>query len=250
VNARALPTRRDEAWRYSDLDALAEVWPSGVVSETIVVPAGESLARTIVADAAQPVSVRDIAVTLADGARLDLHMLNLGGRYGRIALDVTLGDGAHFELGAAQVAGGKTTLEIVTRVRHAAPNATSRQTVRTVLAQQATGTYLGQIVVDRGAQKTDAEQSVKAMLLDRTATANAKPELEIYADDVKCAHGATVGELDATQYFYLTSRGLPPSEAKRLLLQAFLADAYADMEDAEAREVLEAAALAALGQLA
>lgn len=250
MNARALPTRRDEAWRYSDLDALAEVWPSGVVSETIVVPAGESLARTIVADAAQPVSVRDIAVTLADGARLDLHMLNLGGRYGRIALDVTLGDGAHFELGAAQVAGGKTTLEIVTRVRHAAPNATSRQTVRTVLASQATGTYLGQIVVDRGAQKTDAEQSVKAMLLDRTATANAKPELEIYADDVKCAHGATVGELDATQYFYLTSRGLPPSEAKRLLLQAFLADAYADMEDAEAREVLEAAALAALEQLA
>lgn len=250
MNARALPTRRDEAWRYSDLDALAEVWPSGVVSETIVVPAGERLARTIVADAAQPVSVRDIAVTLADGARLDLHMLNLGGRYGRIALDVTLGDGAHFELGAAQVAGGKTTLEIVTRVRHAAPNATSRQTVRTVLAQQATGTYLGQIVVDRGAQKTDAEQSVKAMLLDRTATANAKPELEIYADDVKCAHGATVGELDATQYFYLTSRGLPPSEAKRLLLQAFLADAYADMEDAEAREVLEAAALAALEQLA
>lgn len=250
MNARALPTRRDEAWRYSDLDALAEVWPSGVVSETIVVPAGESLARTLVADAAQPVSVRDIAVTLADGARLDLHMLNLGGRYGRIALDVTLGDGAHFELGAAQVAGGKTTLEIVTRVRHAAPNATSRQTVRTVLASQATGTYLGQIVVDRGAQKTDAEQSVKAMLLDRTATANAKPELEIYADDVKCAHGATVGELDATQYFYLTSRGLPPSEAKRLLLQAFLADAYADMEDAEAREVLEAAALAALEQLA
>lgn len=250
MNARSLPTRRDEAWRYSDLDALAEVWPSGVVSETIVVPAGESLARTIVADAAQPVSVRDIAVTLADGARLDLHMLNLGGRYGRIALDVTLGDGAHFELGAAQVAGGKTTLEIVTRVCHAAPNATSRQTVRTVLAQQATGTYLGQIVVDRGAQKTDAEQSVKAMLLDRTATANAKPELEIYADDVKCAHGATVGELDATQYFYLTSRGLPPSEAKRLLLQAFLADAYADMEDADARETLEAAALAALEQLA
>lgn len=247
MNARALPTRRDEAWRYSDLDALAEVWPLGVVPETIVVPAGERLVRTLVADAAQPVSVRDIAITVADGARLDLAMLNLGGRYGRIALDVTLGDGAHFELGAAQVAGGKTTLEIVTRVRHAAPNATSRQVVRTVLASQATGTYLGQIVVDRGAQKTDAEQSVKAMLLDRTATANAKPELEIYADDVKCAHGATVGELDATQYFYLTSRGLPPSEAKRLLLQAFLADAFVTFADAE---TLEAAALEALERLA
>lgn len=245
--ALPLPTRRDEVWRYSDLTALAEVWPSGVVTETIAVPAGESLARTLVADAAQPVSVRDLVITVADGARLDLHMLNLGARYGRIALDVTLGEGAHFELGAAQVAGGKATLEIVTRVRHAAPGATSRQTVRTVLAQQATGTYLGQIVVDRGAQKTDAEQSVKAMLLDRTATANAKPELEIYADDVKCAHGATVGELDATQYFYLTSRGLPPAEAKRLLLQAFLADAFVNFADTEA---LEAAALAALEQIA
>ncbi len=248
--ALPLPTRRDEAWRYSDLDALAEVWPSGVVSETVVVPAGENLARTFTADAADPVSVRDFVITIGDGARLDFHLLNLAGRYGRIALDVALGDGAHFELGAAQVAGGKTTLEIVTRVRHAAPNATSRQTVRTVLAEQATGTYLGQIVVDRGAQKTDAEQSVKAMLLNRTATANAKPELEIYADDVKCAHGATVGELDATQYFYLTSRGLPPSEAKQLLLQAFLADAYADMDDVEAREALETAALTALGQIA
>ena len=247
MNALALPTRRDEAWRYSDLDALADVWPSGVVTETIAVPAGESLARTLVADAAQPVSVRDFVISIADGARLDFHMLNLGARYGRIALDVTLGEGAHFELGAAQVAGGKATLEIVTRVRHAAPGATSRQTVRTVLAQQATGTYLGQIVVDRGAQKTDAEQSVKAMLLDRTATANAKPELEIYADDVKCAHGATVGELDATQYFYLTSRGLPPAEAKRLLLQAFLADAFVNFADTEA---LEAAALAALEQIA
>jgi Fe-S cluster assembly protein SufD len=250
VNALALPTRRDEAWRYSDLEALGEVWPAGIQSETIAIPAGETRTLTLVADAAQPVSVRDWTVTIADGARLDIHILNVGGRYGRIALDITLGEGSHFELGAAQVAGGKTTLEIVTHVRHAAPNSTSRQTVRTVLARQATGTYLGKVAVDRGAQKTDAAQSVKAMLLDRTATANAKPELEIYADDVKCAHGATVGELDATQHFYLTSRGLPPSEARRLLLQAFLADAFAGMDDAEARETLEAAALGALEQLA
>ena len=91
-----------------------------------------------------------------------------------------------------------------------------------MLNGKATGTYLGRIEVARGAQKTDAEQSVKAMLLDRGATANAKPELEIFADDVKCAHGATVGELDADQLFYLASRGLPPAEARALLLEGFV----------------------------
>ena len=84
------------------------------------------------------------------------------------------------------------------------------------------------------------------MLLDRTATANAKPELEIYADDVKCAHGCAIGELDAMGLFYLESRGLPPTEAKKLMLQAFVAGVFAG---AEAEEELTAAALDKLGSL-
>jgi Fe-S cluster assembly scaffold protein SufB len=91
--------------------------------------------------------------------------------------------------------------------------------VRSVLAGHATGTYLGRVVVNRGAIGTDGEQSIRAMLLDRTATANARPELEIYADDVKCAHGCAVGELDAQGLFYLQSRGLPPAGAKKLMLR-------------------------------
>jgi Fe-S cluster assembly protein SufD len=87
--------------------------------------------------------------------------------------------------------------------------------------------------VARGSDGTDAEQSVRAMLLDRTATANARPELEIYADDVKCAHGCAVGELDATVLFYLQSRGLAPPEAKRLMLQAFIAEAFAGAPEEE-----------------
>ena len=138
-------------------------------------------------------------------------------------------------------------LEIVTNVRHAEPGATSRQTVRSVLAGKAIGTYLGKVAVDRDAQKTDAGQSVRAMLLDRTATANAKPELEIYADDVKCAHGAAVGELDANGLFYLQSRGLPPAEARKLMLQAFVAGVF---DGAAREEELQAAALAKLGALA
>ena len=82
--------------------------------------------------------------------------------------------------------------------------------------------YLGKVEVARGAQHTDGEQSVKAMLLDRGATANCKPELEIYADDVKCAHGATVGELDPMQLFYAESRGMDPATARALLLEGFV----------------------------
>src|SRR3546814_13101657 len=100
-----------------------------------------------------------------------------------MSLDVTLGEGAHFELGGAILGHGSQTLEIVTTVRHDRPNASSKQTIRSVLGQKATGSFLGAIKVARHAQKTDAEQSVKAMLLDRTATANAKPELEIRSEE-------------------------------------------------------------------
>jgi Fe-S cluster assembly protein SufD len=100
--------------------------------------------------------------------------------------------------------------------------------------------------VARGAQQTDSEQSVKAMLLDRTATANAKPELEIFADDVKCAHGCAIGELDPMSLFYLQSRGLTPPAAKTLLLQAFVASVF---EGADEEEALQDAALQKLGEL-
>lgn len=248
MNARpplARPTRRDESWRYSDFDALGEVWPTGVISESLLVPAGNMCARVMTSDS-QPVSVRDLSVTLAAGSRLDLRVLLDGQRYGRLAIDVTLHGGAHFELGAAILGTAAQTLEIVTTVRHAEPGATSNQVIRSVLGGKATGTCLGKVIVAPGAQKTDAAQSVKAMLLDRTATANLKPELEIFADDVKCAHGATVGELDATQYFYMTSRGLAPPQARALLLQAFIADAFVGMADADERERIEMQARTAL----
>jgi len=227
-----LPTRKDEDFRYSDLTALAGVWP--IAREEISVAAGASDALTIVQDAADGAVARHLVITLDDEASFDLRLLNSGGAFGRIAVDVRLGRAASFTLGAAQLASGDQVLEIVTEVTHAEPDAVSRQVVRSVLAQQATGTYLGRVAVARGANGTDAEQSVRAMLLDRTATANARPELEIYADDVKCAHGCAVGELDANGLFYLQSRGLPPADARRLMLQAFVAEAFVGAADAEA----------------
>jgi Fe-S cluster assembly protein SufD len=238
----ALPTRKDEAWRYSDIEALARLWPLPA-PESIVVPAGGHFARAIVQDAG---GVRQIKLVLGKGAACALHVLNIGGDYGRIELAVTLHEGADFSLGAAQIGGEDQTLEIITTVTHAEPGATSRQKIRSVLGGTATGTYLGKVAVARGAQQTDSEQDVKAMLLDRSATANAKPELEIFADDVKCAHGCAIGELDAQALFYLQSRGMPPAEAKKILLQAFVAGVFDGAED-EAR--LQELALAKLGEL-
>lgn len=243
MTVAALPTRKDEAFRYADLDALACVWP--VAREEILVPSGQSTSLSVVEDSEGAVA-RHLVIELEAGASFDLRILNCGAAFGRIAVDAQLGEGASFTLGAAQLGSGVQVLEIVTEVSHLAPNAVSRQTIRSVLAGQATGTYLGKVAVARGALGTDSEQSVRAMLLSRTATANAKPELEIYADDVKCAHGCAIGELDAMGLFYLQARGITPAEAKKLMLQAFVAGVFEGVADEEA---LTEAALAKLGDL-
>ncbi len=234
MGSLALPTRRDEAWRYSDLAAVADLWP--VAAEALDVPAGTALARTIVVDDAGP-AIAALDATVGAGATLTLHLAVIGESYGRIAVDVTLGDGARLEIGGVVLARGGAAGEIVTTVRHAQPNATSRQIIRSVVDDRASATFLGKVAVARGAQKSDAVQSVKALLLSRTATANAKPELEIFADDVKCAHGATVGELDANALFYMASRGIAEAEAKALLTEAFVADALAGAPDLAERAV-------------
>jgi len=215
------PTRKQEEWRYADLDALQSVWEQLGEPERIAILPGQSLEQVWL-PTADSVQVRRVNVSLGAGASLRLFALNAAEQYGRIDLTVDLAEGANFEFFAANIGTGLSTNEIVTSVRHLEPNGRSRQVVRSVLNGKAVGTCLGRIEVSRGAQKTDAEQSVKAMLLDRGATANAKPELEIFADDVKCAHGATVGELDPNQLFYLGSRGLPPAQARALLLEGFV----------------------------
>jgi Fe-S cluster assembly protein SufD len=215
------PTRKQEEWRYADLDALQPVWEDLGEPERIAILPGQSLEQAWL-PSADAVQVRRVHLELGAGAAARIFALNSAEQYGRIELEVDLADGAEFEFFAANIGTGLSTNEIVTNVRHLEPNGRSQQVVRSVLNGKATGTYLGKIEVAHGAQKTDAEQSVKAMLLDRGATANAKPELEIFADDVKCNHGATVGELDANQLFYLGSRGLPPAEARALLLEGFI----------------------------
>ena len=215
------PTHRQEEWRYADLDALQPVWERFAEPVTLTVGAGESF-EEVWLPTSDDVQLRRVQLALGDGAKARIFALNAAPVYGRIELDVSLAAGADFELYGANIGSGLSTNEFVTNVRHLGVGGRSRQTIRSVLNGKAVGSYLGKVEVARGAQQTDAEQSVKAMLLDRGATANAKPELEIFADDVKCAHGATVGELDAMQLFYAESRGLDPASARALLLEGFV----------------------------
>jgi Fe-S cluster assembly protein SufD len=215
------PSRGQEAWRYADLDALRPVWEQFAEPLTLTVGPGEEFEQLWL-PSADDVQVRRVQLAVSEGARARIFALNNAQVYGRIELEVSLANAANFELFAANIGTGFSTNEIVTTVRHTAERSRSRQLVRSVLNEKATGSYIGRVEVDRGAQLSDAEQSVKSMLLGRGATANCKPELEIYADDVKCAHGATVGELDPMQLFYAQSRGLEPAGARALLLEGFV----------------------------
>ena len=237
----ALPTRKLEAYRYADIDALASVWTQLAAPQRVEIAAQQKV-QQIWLPSGEEIEVRRVEITLEPGAEFALFVLNTARDYGRVELNVTLREGARFSLNAANIGTGTSTLEIVTIVRHDEPSAVSRQTVRSVLGGKAVGSYLGKVSVARDAQQSDGEQSVKAMLLDRGATANCKPELEIYADDVKCAHGASVGELDANQLFYAMSRGLDPAAAKALLLEGFVMGLWDDAEDGDAiREAARAA---------
>jgi Fe-S cluster assembly protein SufD len=225
----ALPTRKLEAYRYADIDALASVWTSLAAPERVEIAAQQKL-QQIWLPSGDEIDVRRVEIVLEASAVARIFALNNASRYGRIEVDVTMHAGADFALYGANIGGGDATLEIVTTVKHIAPGATSHQTIRSVLGDKASGSFLGRIEVAREGQQTDAEQSVKAMLLDRGATANAKPELEIFADDVKCAHGATVGELDKNQLFYAAARGLDPISARALLLEGFIAGLWDEIE--------------------
>ena len=241
----ALPTRKDEAFRYADIEALASVWRDLATPDRIEIAAQQSL-QQIWLPSDEDVQVRRVELTLRAGASASIFALNTAPRYGRIELDVRLHQGADFAFDAANIGGGDATLEIVTNVRHLEPSATSRQSVRSVLGGKTVGSYLGKVAVSRAAQLSDSVQSVKAMLLSRTATANAKPELEIYADDVKCAHGATVGELDRDQLFYAATRGLDPAGARALLLDGFVGGLWHEAEGGETIAEMARAALKAI----
>lgn len=226
-----LPTTRDEDWRYADAAALRDLTAETLDGwHEITLTAGEAQAQTYVLDDSAP-GVTRVRLALGEGARAEIYAIASASDYTRLEVEVTLAKGAHFEFGGVTIGGGEVTREFVTRVRHAEPEATSNQTIRAVHWNRATGNFLGRIEVVKDAQKTDAAQNFRAILLEKGASANTKPELEIFADDVKCAHGAAIGALDDSAGYYMAARGIPPHVARRLQVQAFVADAFVAMED-------------------
>jgi Fe-S cluster assembly protein SufD len=155
-------------------------------------------------------------------SRLRSHVFSLGSLLARSEVSSRFdGEGGHCELHGLYVGGGQQHLDHRTSLDHASPGCTSREVYKGILDGKAKGVFTGAVRVRVGAQKTDASQSNKSLLLSEDATSEATPQLQILADDVKCAHGAAVGQLDDQALFYLRSRGIPLAQARALLTRAF-----------------------------
>ena len=165
------------------------------------------------------------------------YVVTVGGALARNRLTVKLmGEGADCVLDGAYSARGKQHLDHTSKIVHAVADTTSRQVYKGVLDDHGRGVFQGHIVVAEDAQRTDGHQLNRALMLSDHVEIDSKPMLEIYADDVKCSHGATAGDLDETQLFYLQSRGIPADDARRLLVEAFLAETIDNIPFEPARE--------------
>ncbi|MCP1235833.1 Fe-S cluster assembly protein SufD [Gluconobacter kondonii] len=180
-----------------------------------------------------------VSADVSEKGEYDSFTLNQGGSLARHEAVVTLNaPHAMVHVNGVQIVDGQRLNDLTSMIHHAAPDGSSRQTVKTVLSDAGQGVFQGKILVDRVAQKTDGYQMNQALLLSEKAQINSKPELEIYADDVKCSHGATVGALDDEQLFYLRSRGVPEAQARDILVRAFLIDALDLVADEALRDLL------------
>jgi Fe-S cluster assembly protein SufD len=169
---------------------------------------------------------------LAKGAELTAFGLISGGDLTRRQIFVRMtGEEAKASLGGLALVDGARRADTTLQVVHAAPSGTSREFYRTIVDDDAVGIFQGKIIVEKAAQKTDGAMKSQAILLSPRAQMNEKPELEIFADDVVCGHGATVASLDPEQLFYLQSRGIANSDSKAMLLQAFGGEAIDRIED-------------------
>jgi Fe-S cluster assembly protein SufD len=225
-----------------DISVGRGVYLHNAVSE-IVVGEGATLTHIRLQDEApEAFHFSTLYAEIAAGGTYDSFALNLGSRMARTEIHAALtGEGGAAHLNGAQLLHGAQHADFTTVVQHQAPNCASRQTVKNVLADHARGVFQGRIEVARGAQKTDGYQMNQALLLSPTAEIDSKPELEIFADDVKCSHGATVGELDPVQLFYLRSRGIPENDARAILVRAFLTEALDGISHEAARAALDQA---------
>jgi Fe-S cluster assembly protein SufD len=197
------------------------------------------------ADGNAAVHLSALLAEVGAGAELEIGGLTLGAAVSRHSSYLKLkGEHTNLRLSAANLLRGKQHGDTTLVVDHAVPNCTSRELFKTVLDETARGVVQGRINVHPAAQKTDARMSLGALLLSENAEADLKPELEIFADDVQCGHGATSGAIDKQLLFYLLARGIPRKQAEALLVQAFFGAALEQIAREDVREALIARAVA------
>ncbi len=220
----------------------------------IEVEPGATLHRVVVQANALPAGQADAAIVLnqavvklGKGATFRQFVLGEGARLARIEVSVDANEGAQLEMNGVYLASAKRHIDMTSRVTHRAAGVHTRQLVRGVARKGGRGVFQGKFLVERAGQKTDAEMAHNALLLEEGAEVFAKPELEIYADDVACAHGNTAGQLDENAVFYLRQRGIPDTEARAMITRAFLLEAIPQWMAAELYAEIEARIDAWLG---
>ena len=217
----------------------------GYLAETtlaICLAEGAKLERIVLADEdAEAVTVSRAEVELAPGAELTQTTLASGARRQRLETRVRHPGGhARLRLDGVYLLEGKRHTDLTTAVTHEGLDGTTDQLTKGVVGDQARGVFQGRIVVAEGADKTEARRGHHALILSDRAEVDAKPELEIYADDVACAHGNTVGALDDDAIFYMRQRGIPEADARALLTEAFVGEVIDRIGHAGAREAARA----------
>lgn len=181
-----------------------------------------------------------IKVVLNADAKLRLFVINAGGKLVRQEIHVvTAGGGSDLTLRGVNLLGGESHTDVTLTLGHNVPDTTSTEVIRSVVFDRAKGVFQGQIRVAPDAQKTDARMACNTLLMSDDADFSVKPELEIFADDVQCAHGATVADIDHTHLYYLMARGIPAKKARGLLIHAFVAEIVEELEDEALVEALE-----------
>jgi Fe-S cluster assembly protein SufD len=202
------------------------------------------------AEGEQAIHLANFHAEIGERAILRDCTLTTGGKVTRQQGFVTFaGEHADAKVSGAYLLKGKQHCDTRLIIDHQVANCTSRELFKCVIDDQARGIFQGKVVVRRGAQKTDGKQSSHALLLSPAAEFDAKPELEIFADDVVCGHGATVGELDEDQLFYLRARGISAAKAKAMLVEAFVGEIFDDISHENVRRALGGHAAGWLEQL-
>lgn len=208
------------------------------VDLTINLGAGASLTRTVVHnDPEDTMRVATATIAAGEDAKFAQYVLSFGGQLTRLETRLHVG-GPSFEanINGAYLLRGARHCDMSSHIDLAQPDCVIRQAVKGVVTDKARGVFQGKFLVQREAQHTDAEMRHDALMLSDTSEIRSKPELEIYADDVACAHGNTLGQLDESALFYMRQRGIPIAQSRALLTEAFLADVFDDLEDEDLKD--------------